>query len=121
MMYRSVATALPLRKNELNIAQGIIYEYIAMKPKRRPGKGSLSQNDNDFTMMANKLNNFVAVADTSREPTQDEKFKTFYDIKPEKISYLNIPRREEVKRYRELQKGGAQIICLQAKHADVYS
>ena len=55
--------------------------------------------------MSAKLNNFVAFADTSREPTQDEKFKTFYDIQPEKITYLNIPRREEVKRYREIQKG----------------
>jgi two-component system phosphate regulon sensor histidine kinase PhoR len=90
----------------LDIGIKSIYDY------RRKGKMVISskkdhpENYNDFTTMANKLNGFVAVSDTSREPTQDEKFRTFYDIQPEKISYLNIPRREEVKRYREIQKGG---------------
>jgi len=58
----------------------------------------------DFETMSARLNNFVSVADTSREPTQDEKFNTFYDISPEKIIYLNIPRREDIKHYLELLK-----------------
>jgi two-component system phosphate regulon sensor histidine kinase PhoR len=57
----------------------------------------------DFKNMADKLNDFIAYSDTSREATQDEIFKTFYDVKPEKISYLNILRREDVKIYRGLQ------------------
>ena len=57
----------------------------------------------DFKNMADKLNDFIAFSDTSREATQDEIFKTFYDVKPEKISYLNILRREDVKIYRGLQ------------------
>jgi two-component system phosphate regulon sensor histidine kinase PhoR len=57
----------------------------------------------DFRNMADKLNDFIAYSDTSREATQDEIFKTFYDVKPEKISYLNILRREDVKIYRGLQ------------------
>ena len=57
----------------------------------------------DFNNMADKLNDFIAFSDTSREATQDEIFKTFYDVKPEKISYLNILRREDVKIYRGLQ------------------
>jgi two-component system phosphate regulon sensor histidine kinase PhoR len=90
---------------ELGISIRSIYEYrsnngsVVTLNRRQP------EDYNDFKVMASKLDNFVAVADTSREPTQDEKFKTFYHIQPEKISYLNIPRREEVKRYRELQKG----------------
>ena len=56
----------------------------------------------DFNNMADKLNDFIAFSDTSREATQDEIFKTFYDVKPEKISYLNILRREDVKIYRGL-------------------
>ncbi|MDB5134004.1 MAG: histidine kinase [Mucilaginibacter sp.] len=90
---------------ELGISIRSIYEYrsnngaVVTLNRRQP------EDYNDFKVMAGKLDNFVAVADTSREPTQDEKFKTFYHIQPEKISYLNIPRREEVKRYRELQKG----------------
>ena len=93
-------------KKGLNINIKSIHEYRQKGAKIISSKKQYLENYNDFAMMANKLDNFVAVADTSREPTQDEKFKTFYDIQPEKISYLNIPRREEVKRYRELQRGG---------------
>jgi two-component system phosphate regulon sensor histidine kinase PhoR len=61
-------------------------------------------DETDFKNMADKLNDFIAFSDTSREATQDEIFKTFYDVKPEKISYLNILRREDVKIYRGLQE-----------------
>ena len=59
--------------------------------------------ESDFRNMADKLNDFIAFSDTSREATQDEIFKTFYDVKPEKISDLKIFRREDVKIYRGLQ------------------
>jgi two-component system phosphate regulon sensor histidine kinase PhoR len=85
-----------------------IHDYT-LKDGRVVSSGKHQEEDyDDFKAMAAKLDNFVATADTSREPTQDEKFRTFYDIQPEKISYLNIPRREEVKRYRELQKDGGR-------------
>jgi len=93
-------------KNGLGIGRQAIYEYISKKGVVIVSNKIRPADYVDFKLMANKLDNFVAVADTSREPTQDEKFKTFYDIQPEKISYLNIPRREEVMRYRELQKQG---------------
>jgi two-component system, OmpR family, phosphate regulon sensor histidine kinase PhoR len=97
--------------NISNYGQGLdirvksIYRYSLKHKKLVCSKQSQPGDFTDFETMANKLNSFIAVADTSREPTQDEKFKTFYDIQPEKISYLNIPRREEIKRYKELQKG----------------
>ncbi len=89
----------------LDIGIRSIFTYHRHNGKVASSKLQRPVNRNDFADMAEKLESFVAVADTSREPTQDEKFRTFYDIKPEKISYLNIPRREETKRYRELQKG----------------
>jgi two-component system phosphate regulon sensor histidine kinase PhoR len=92
------------KKKGLDIGIKSIYEYHPHGGAVISSKKQHPEDYNDFTTMANKLDDFVAVADTTREPTQDEKFKTFYDIQPEKISYLNIPRREEVKRYRELQK-----------------
>ena len=90
---------------ELAISVKSIFEYYLSGGKIKSVRKLQPQDYGDFKAMANKLNNFVSVADTSREPTQDEKFKTFYDINPEKISYLNIPRREEVRRYHELQRG----------------
>jgi two-component system phosphate regulon sensor histidine kinase PhoR len=93
----------------LGVGINSIYEYRRGKGKIVTGtKKQAPESATDFAAMAGKLNNFVAFADTSREPTQDEKFRTFYDIQPEKITYLNIPRREEVKRYREIQKGVGQ-------------
>lgn len=92
--------------SSLDISVQSIHEYTVKNGKLISSKKARPEDYNDFETMAGKLNNFVAVADTSREPTQDEKFRTFYDIQPEKISYLNIPRREEVKRYRELQRRG---------------
>ena len=85
-----------------------VYEFKHKKGNVSGLKKVKPENPADFATMAHKLNNFIAFADTSREPTQDEKFRTFYDIQPEKITYVNIPRREEVKRYREIQKGSGQ-------------
>jgi two-component system phosphate regulon sensor histidine kinase PhoR len=96
------------KQKELGIGVKSIYEYVSKNGRVISLKKQQPEDYNDFKAMANKLDNYVAFADTSREPNQDEKFKTFYDIRPEKISYLNIPRREEVKRYRELQKNGGR-------------
>lgn len=90
---------------QLGIRVKSIYEYAPQNGRVVSSRNTRPEDYSDFETMAARLNNFVAVADTSREPTQDEKFRTFYDIAPEKIIYLNIPRREEVKHYREIQKG----------------
>ena len=94
----------------LDISLKSVYEYLSKKGSIVSSREARPEDYIDFENMAGKLNSLVAVADTSREPTQDEKFRTFYDIQPgpEKISYLNIPRREEVKRYRELQQSSAR-------------
>jgi two-component system phosphate regulon sensor histidine kinase PhoR len=57
----------------------------------------------DFSLMAGKLYDYITFSDTSRGSTQDEIFKTFYDVKPDKISFMNILRREDVIIYRQLQ------------------
>lgn len=93
-------------EGQLGIRVKSIYEYTPKNGGIATSKNTRPEDYSDFETMAARLNNFVAVADTSREPTQDEKFRTFYDIAPEKIIYLNIPRREEVKHYREIQKNG---------------
>ena len=54
--------------------------------------------------MANKLNDYISFADTSRNSTPDEIYRAFYDVKMGKISYMNILRREDVKIYRDLEK-----------------
>jgi two-component system phosphate regulon sensor histidine kinase PhoR len=92
--------------NKLSITIDSVYQYH--RRHHHPGvTGSLSiahADVEDFRNMANKLNDYIAFSDTSRGSTPDEIFRTFYDVKPEKISYLNILRREDVKIYRDLQK-----------------
>ena len=56
----------------------------------------------DFKLMASKVLAFIQNADTARVYAPEETYSTFYDIKPNKISYINIPRREELKVYKDL-------------------
>jgi len=93
-------------RNNLGITIKAIYQY---RPKNGEVKGSKElhmTDETDFKQMAIKLTDYIAFSDTSRGSTQDEIFKTFYDIKPNKISYSNILRREDVKMLRELGKQG---------------
>jgi len=90
--------------NNLDIAIKSVYEY---RIRNGAVVGTPRTNDiynEDFRDMATKLNDYIANSDTTRGSTPDEIFKTFYDVKPDKISYMNILRREDVKIYRDLQQ-----------------
>jgi two-component system phosphate regulon sensor histidine kinase PhoR len=95
-----------LTGNTMNISVKAVYEYSPLKKGVKGVNQNVTVAGDDFTTMATKFSNYILVADTSRVPNQDEIYRTFYDVKPSKISYLNIPRREEIKAYLELQKGG---------------
>ncbi len=56
----------------------------------------------DFNLMALKLSSFIQEVDTTRSYTNEETFGTFYDIKPNKISYINNPSLEYLKVYKDL-------------------
>lgn len=90
-------------KNRLGISIKSMYLF---RPKNNKVEGIRIWNtkgETDFEQMATKLARFIALSDTTRSSTQDEIYKTFYDVKPGKISYSNILRREDVKILRELQ------------------
>ena len=90
-------------ENKLSITIKSAYEFHCSKGKT-VGSPKKSSSDMDFTTMSNKLNDYITFADTSRNPSPDQIYHTFYDVKSEKISYMNILRREDVKIYRDLQK-----------------
>ncbi|HEX8018911.1 HAMP domain-containing sensor histidine kinase [Mucilaginibacter sp.] len=96
-------TSMTVRKNNLSIAAKAVYQYWHVNNKVYGAEQRRTVNEDDFREMAIKLSNYVAFSDTSRVSSQDELFKAFWDVKPDKISYTNILRREDVRIYRDLQ------------------
>jgi len=99
-------TGMTVRKNNLNIAAKAVYQYWHVNDKVYGAEQRRTVNEDDFGEMAIKLSNYIAFSDTSRVSSQDELFKAFWDVKPDKISYTNILRREDVRIYRDLQMLG---------------
>ena len=54
--------------------------------------------------MAIKFSGFIESADTTRALSDSDRFNVFYSIMSQRITYLNIPRREELKIYKDLMK-----------------
>jgi two-component system phosphate regulon sensor histidine kinase PhoR len=92
-----------LDNGNLSISVRNVFNFRPVDGKKAKSvKINTEKNIDDFKSMAFKLSSFIKTADTARVPTTDELFKTFYDIKPNKISYINNPRREEIKIYKDL-------------------
>jgi two-component system phosphate regulon sensor histidine kinase PhoR len=89
--------------NNLNIALRAVYQYRLKCYKINAAQLHSNATQQDFNDMAGKLNDYIASADTSRSSSPDEIFKTFWDVKANKISYMNILRRQDVKIYRDMQ------------------
>jgi two-component system phosphate regulon sensor histidine kinase PhoR len=56
----------------------------------------------EFNKMALKFSGFIELADTAQALNDDDRFSIFYSIRSNRITFMNIPRREEIKIYKEL-------------------
>jgi two-component system phosphate regulon sensor histidine kinase PhoR len=56
----------------------------------------------DFNALGIKFISYIAALDTSKAHSQDELFTNFSIIRSNKITYLNIPRIEDLKVYKEM-------------------
>jgi two-component system phosphate regulon sensor histidine kinase PhoR len=65
---------------------------------------SLIQED-EFNNMAIKFASFIESTDTTRAISNEEIFKDFYSIAPGKLSYMTLPRREEVIQFKKMMNG----------------
>jgi len=90
-------------RNNLNIALKSVYQYQLRHGHIIGIKRENATDAADFDEMSARLNDYIASVDTSRASAPDEIFKAFYDVKPDKISYMNILRRQDVKIYRDMQ------------------
>lgn len=76
-------------------------DSIVLFKKSVPNSLSLKTAD-DFNKMAIRFSGFVETVDTTRAIASDQIFSTFYSITPNRITYMNIPRREDLKTYKEM-------------------
>src|SRR5690606_491976 len=68
---------------------------------------SLSLNKSDeFNNMAVKFGSFIESADTTKTLSSSEIFNSFYSISSAKISYMTIPRREEIQTFKTFMSYG---------------
>jgi two-component system phosphate regulon sensor histidine kinase PhoR len=91
------------RKKRLSITTKFIYHYRQKHHKIIVSKAQDAVDTDDFKHMADKLGDYIASYDTARGQVQND---PFYDIKPGKISFLNILSREDLKTYHEFEKKG---------------
>lgn len=101
------ADPLAVRTDNLSITVRNAYHFVPAANAGSPGRVRVIgdkeiERKDDFNLMALKLSSFIQQADTSRSYTPEELFTTFYDIKPNKISYISNPRLEELKIYKDL-------------------
>lgn len=74
---------------------------LLFKADNPPKFFSLKAGD-EFNKMAIKFTGFIESADTSSVLNDSDRFNVFYSVTSKRISYMNIPRREEIKIYKDL-------------------
>lgn len=98
-----------LRISNLSLGLKGLYQYGANISKDstvlfsgdEPGSLSLADGD-EFNKVGLKVASYVSNVDTSKILSTDQAFSVFYNLGNNKITYMNIPRREDIKIYKEL-------------------
>ncbi len=99
-----------VKVNNIAIAPKSVYQFarhldkdsvLLFKDKDPTGAFSLKTGD-EFNKMAIKFTGFIESSDTTQALTDDDRFNIFYTITSKRITFMNIPRREELKMYKEI-------------------
>ena len=111
--------------NDETLGTGVLADDLIVSPKSayqffpdKPAEAALSDVpgpkhlplalSDDFNNMAVKFASFIERVDTTKAIRDDDIFKVFYTVTPGKICYMNIPRRDDLKTYKELMDGKLQ-------------
>ncbi|WP_316842667.1 HAMP domain-containing sensor histidine kinase [Pedobacter gandavensis] len=84
-----------------------IYQFGSLIPADSVRLFSRSNTRNfivgdDFNALALKLASYIESLDTNKVPSQDALFSNFSNVRSNKITYLNIPRIEDLKAYKRM-------------------
>lgn len=98
--------------NNLYLSPKAIYQYrrninpdSVLLYKANDTNGLSLKLSDEFNKMAVRFASFIESADSTQAISNHDIFKTFYAVSNGVISYMTIPRREEIKTFQEMMKG----------------
>lgn len=99
-----------IRVNNFSLGPKSVYQFrrdihrdsIVIFKNDRPNNMFSLRTGDEFNKMAIKFSGYIESADTTRALSDDDRFNVFYSIMSNRITYMNIPRREELKIYQDL-------------------
>ncbi len=99
-----------IRVNNFSMGPKSVYQFgrniqrdsILLYNNDRPDSLFILKTADEFNKMAIKFSGFIELADTAQALNDDVRFSVFYSIRSNRITFMNIPRREEIKVYKDL-------------------
>ena len=99
-----------VKVNHIAIGPKSVYQFGRNLPKDSillfkdnfPNTSFTLETGDEFNKMAIKFTRFIESSDTTKTLSDDDRFNIFYTITSNRITYMNIPRREELKIYKEI-------------------
>lgn len=99
-----------IRVNYFSLGPKAVYQFarnldqdsVVLFKENQPSSTFSLKTGDEFNKMAIKFSGFIESADTTRALNDSDRFNVFYSIMSERITYMNIPRREELKIYKDL-------------------
>jgi two-component system phosphate regulon sensor histidine kinase PhoR len=113
IFYDTEVSSMPVRDGlntgHFSIGPKYIYQFGSLVPMdsvklfskdepRRFGRGD------DFNALGIKFISYIETLDTTRAPGPEELFSNFSIVRANKITYLNIPRFEDLKVYKQMMR-----------------
>lgn len=97
------------RVNDFTMQPKAVYQFgktvpadsVVLFKNSQPNSLSLKTSD-EFNKMAIKLTGYIESSDTTKSISADERFNSFYNIASRTITFMNIPRTEDLKIYKDL-------------------
>lgn len=101
-----------IRVNNFSLGPKAVYQFarnidqdsIVLFKKDQPSSTFSLKTGDEFNKMGIKFSGFIESADTTRALNDSDRFNVYYSIMSQRITYMNIPRREELKIYKDLMK-----------------
>ncbi len=89
-------------KSVYQFGRDIPRDSIVLYNNNRPDSLFILKTGDEFNKMAIKFSGFIELADTAKALKDYDRFNVFYSIRSNRITFMNIPRREEIKVYKDL-------------------